>query len=375
MAAQVDAPGGVGFDIEHFAWSEGRLELRGHWSGVRGRRFVRPTLTARSPERLRLLADLEHKPWPPEAEHWIATFDCETRPAPDTAFELAIGDSLSIALPPLDGATGATTRFARTPDPPPRAAALPAEGRAAEPERAGAGPTGTPRAEPEPAAAPPTELRLAEQERDALRRELHDVRAGAERHARERDEAVAARLEAERALVSAEAAREVAGRSAGSAREERDNASARLDLLRAERDRALARLDALREERQEAQFAHDAAREDARRLEGEGDETLRQRKDTEHERERVLHDRDAAERKLARVETERDGLRTELAALGGAGEASATAPDPPPPIVAPHPYPTPVARRPARRHAAWPLRLLALAALLVVVILLAMTVT
>ena len=46
-----------------------RLEVSGRWYGVRGRRFVRPTLTllgGGTEPRHRSLADLDHKPWSAE---------------------------------------------------------------------------------------------------------------------------------------------------------------------------------------------------------------------------------------------------------------------------------------------------------------------
>src|SRR5690348_5732647 len=65
------------FELERFELTDARrLELSGRWFGIRGRRFFRPTLTlSTGRERHRLLADLEHKPWPAEDRRlWHATF-------------------------------------------------------------------------------------------------------------------------------------------------------------------------------------------------------------------------------------------------------------------------------------------------------------
>ena len=65
------------FELEHFEWrGEDRLEVTGRWYGLRGQRFVRPTLHVREgSRRRRMIAVLDHKPWPPEADTpWIAAF-------------------------------------------------------------------------------------------------------------------------------------------------------------------------------------------------------------------------------------------------------------------------------------------------------------
>ena len=41
----------LSFEVEGFDWRDDRLELRGRWFGVHGRRFVRPTLHARADSR------------------------------------------------------------------------------------------------------------------------------------------------------------------------------------------------------------------------------------------------------------------------------------------------------------------------------------
>lgn len=71
MATLEPVQGGTGeiaFELERYEFKgDDRVEISGRWSGVRGRRFIRPTLTVMTGGRgSRALADLEHKPWAPE---------------------------------------------------------------------------------------------------------------------------------------------------------------------------------------------------------------------------------------------------------------------------------------------------------------------
>ena len=67
----------VTFEVERFEWvADDRLEVVGRWFGLRGHRFLRPTLDVEvAGERRRMLAVLEHKPWAAEdGEDWVAAF-------------------------------------------------------------------------------------------------------------------------------------------------------------------------------------------------------------------------------------------------------------------------------------------------------------
>jgi hypothetical protein len=71
---------GVAFELDRFEMADGdRFEVNGRWFGVRGRRFMRPSLTlVDGDEQRRLLADLEHKPWAAEdGQPWEASFPCQ----------------------------------------------------------------------------------------------------------------------------------------------------------------------------------------------------------------------------------------------------------------------------------------------------------
>src|SRR5436309_8604741 len=76
-ATSADPLAQLSFELDGFGWTgEERLEVTGRWFGVRGRRFVRPTLTLRAAgRRRRMIALLEHKPWAADDEAaWIAAF-------------------------------------------------------------------------------------------------------------------------------------------------------------------------------------------------------------------------------------------------------------------------------------------------------------
>jgi hypothetical protein len=112
MAQAVEPERGAGsvtFEVERFE-PRGRdqLALSGRWFGLRGRRFVRPTLTlGTGADRRRALADLEHKPWAAEdGELWEATFPYEANGARPRHIELTVAPDITIALPsPGSGAS------------------------------------------------------------------------------------------------------------------------------------------------------------------------------------------------------------------------------------------------------------------------------
>jgi hypothetical protein len=92
--------GQIVFELERFERDGDRLALSGRWYGVRGRRFVRPTLTPLGDrDRGRVLADLEHKPWEPEdGESWEAAFPW-THDGPTAKFELSVAPDIAVQLP------------------------------------------------------------------------------------------------------------------------------------------------------------------------------------------------------------------------------------------------------------------------------------
>lgn len=94
------------------ATEDGRVEVSGRWFGVRGRRFVRPTLTLTLGEDgppQRWLADLEHKPWAAlDGEPWTAAFPVDVELASASSIELSVAPDIEIMLRAPEGATGSS---------------------------------------------------------------------------------------------------------------------------------------------------------------------------------------------------------------------------------------------------------------------------
>jgi hypothetical protein len=107
VSATPDKSTSITFELERLEVDgPGRLVVHGRWYGVRGRRFVRPTLTmtmhSDGSER-RALADLEHKPWAAEdGEPWIAAFPVDVKPAEARMVELSVAPDVAVELAPGD---------------------------------------------------------------------------------------------------------------------------------------------------------------------------------------------------------------------------------------------------------------------------------
>lgn len=241
----------VAFELQDVESHDDRLVLRGHWSGVRGLRFMRPTLIVDGRE---VLATLEHKPWAPaEDRPWVAAFPWPGGDVDARRALLAVAPSVTV---PVTGgpARRAVARHATRPRParPPAPTPAPEPAPVVEP----------PPPAPTEATARPAEAGRALAERDAARRELEAVRAelGAVRAElaealrardgarRERDLAVAQRDDV---LRDRQAAVRVRDRAAA----DRDAAAAERDALASERDEALARLQEARRHREDALIA------------------------------------------------------------------------------------------------------------------------
>src|SRR4051812_36864002 len=93
----------VAFELERFeVTDEDRLEVTGRWSGVRGLRFMRPSLTVKTEDGERsLLAVLEHKPWAvEEGSDWIAAFPWKGGSPDPGQMELSVAPSVVVDLAP-----------------------------------------------------------------------------------------------------------------------------------------------------------------------------------------------------------------------------------------------------------------------------------
>jgi hypothetical protein len=242
---------GVAFEVERFEWtSRDRLELVGRWSGLRGHRFLRPTLDVQvEGERHRMLALLEHKPWAPEdGRDWVAAFTWRGEPANFDEAELTVSPDLAVQLPAPGGAVehgevhAATPAADRLPARRPRSAVLETELAAAlaEVDRAGE--------ELERTRAMHSEA--AKELRERLREEHAKIRT------------LETELEQSRAATAL--AEEAAAEDADRLRDERDAAGAERDAAMVARDAALAEAD-------EARSARDEALEKLSGVEGERD--------------------------------------------------------------------------------------------------------
>jgi hypothetical protein len=236
----VEGQGGAAFEVERLeVTGDDRLEVAGRWTGVRGLRFVRPSLILRSDGQERsVLAVLDHKPWAPEeGRSWIAAFPWRGGPVDPHSAHLAVAPSIVVPLASV-----------------------------AE--------------EPRPA-------RRRRETRDTLREELEEERTRAHRleaevaFLREQRELLTARAEKAEADRGRAAAVEAAIDSERRAREEAD------EVARTEREAALVEREAAAQQTRELRTALETARRDR-------DAMRRARDEAFAERDAALAGRDAA---------------------------------------------------------------------------------
>ena len=290
----------VTFEVARFGTtSDDRLEVTGRWFGVRGRRFLRPTLEFEvDGEPRRALALLDHKPWTAEeGEEWVAAFNWEDGAGEPKAAELAVGAGLSVPI--ANG--GKRKRPAR-----PRSG----KGSAREPtdrerlqqagrdlERARAALSAETQAAAEGIAGEKADhartradLETAQSELEAARSELEEARSEAE----------TARKDLAQARADLEATREE--REAG--RERVTEAGGHIERLREALNATAAERDALRDERDAAAASRKGAADASERIRAERD-------DARSRLEGVLAERDSALEKAEAALAERDAIRSE----------------------------------------------------------------
>jgi hypothetical protein len=239
-------PAGVTFELDSLeVVPEGRLEVTGRWYGIRGLRFVRPSLRVRRDgTEHRLLAVLDHKPWVADEDRtWVAAFPWEGGPVDASDVELAVAPSIAVEL---DGSAPAPPASKPPPD-------LDAVHRGLRAGRDDAG----------------AERRSLIADLDAARREVDGLLADRDTVRDERDglrdelDAVRTQLVALRDELHAGTAREEPAEAAAAVEEvvaERDEVAAERDRLAAERDRLAAERDRLAAQRDAAMAAEAAAR-------------------------------------------------------------------------------------------------------------------
>jgi hypothetical protein len=412
----------VSFELDRFELvAEDRLEVGGRWYGVRGRRFMRPSLTPGAEGRgSRTLALLDHKPWAAsDGTPWVAAFQWDGDPAELIDAELAVTPDIAVSLPaPTAGGSRGKRRPAagrkaavearaerlvadRSPPPAPTGAEPAVLRRERKREKAvGAleerrADSSDLRGELEHARVESSDLRAelerARTESSDLRAELERARADSSQLRGELERARAAELQSASSLARRDAALErldeaIAERD--SARQARDDAiAARDELLRdrrrlaAERDRAIATRDRAIATHDRAIAAHDRIRNDTHERERVFETNLGVLR-TELERERAkgreavtaLAQRDATLAEKGRLAKVRDTLATEVETLRSERERELAERDP----VAPRAPRTVVRRSPAglvssfqQPSTSWMTRMTALAALLAIIALVA----
>jgi hypothetical protein len=287
-----------GFVVERFGPAGDRLEVAGHWHGLRGRRFVRPVLWLhRGDTRRRLVAVLDHKPWAADdGDPWLAAFAWDGGPLDADRAELEVGRELVVQLP-LPGHKA-----------PPSAPARP---------------------------RPPSDLERAREELSAAARERRALQAALDTATSDAGDLERVRAERDRAVEAAERARA-----------ERDHAVEAAQRAGAQRDRAVesaeqARADGERlvndeyRQRERAQEGADRALERAREteaalslanrqltaaragyaaLEAERGEARRQRDEARERLAVAMAEGDELRERLEAVEAERDEVRERLEA-------------------------------------------------------------
>jgi hypothetical protein len=264
------------FDLERFEWTASdRLEVAGRWFGMRGLRFMRPTLDLQADgERHRLLALLEHKPWAAEeGELWVAAFPWDGDRPQLTAAELAVGPNLAVELA-LPGAARKNGRSRK------------------QQKRA-------------PVRAEPSRERLVEEARQA--RDERDL-AFRERDAAltMRENAVSDQTAAVRAQKGLTRERDAALAARAETLEQLEAVRAELDAALAERNQALAELESIRAELEPAMAARAAAMAELESVMKERDEAIASRGAALRARELGLEERDRALAAMQALARERD---------------------------------------------------------------------
>ena len=313
--------GTASFEVEHFGWTApDRLEVTGRWFGVRGLRFMRPTLDLRGNPDRRALALLDHKPWAAEdGEEWVAAFPWDGEQEEFTAAELAVAPSVVVELSPPGAANGTAGKKVSAVNPRGNGAKPVAENGNGRPKQG--------RARARRVVADATSTRTSDWGREA-RGERDAAVAAREAAVAERDAAIAECSTAETARKTAVAERDNAKAARDAAIAERDAAAAAREAAVAERDAAVAQRDTAVQQRAAALAARDKAvaeRDAAVAARGSGvDElakALAERNAAAGERDALAAARDAAIRERDHAISERDAVEKARAAMSSEFDA------------------------------------------------------
>jgi hypothetical protein len=274
---------GIFFELERFELGhDDQIRLAGRWFGVRGRRFMRPTLTLDvDGENVRALADLEHKPWAAEdGEPWEAAFHLREA-AELLEAELSVAPDITVKLPAPGPRRKRAQRLPALPrrdsmlaswrEPTPEAPADAEPEAPSDPERR---PDAPDREAPRDAdrgtgerevLAVRSELEAAREELEAAREELQARDAELQAARVDLADAISEHTTAEGSLARALAERDqLAG--------ERDRLAAERDELAGERDRLVVECDQLAGEHDQLAGERDQLAAERQQLAGEGDQ-------------------------------------------------------------------------------------------------------
>jgi hypothetical protein len=298
--------GGIFFELDRFEFTDGdRIALNGRWFGVRGRRFLRPTLTLSSDaHQWRLLADLEHKPWSAEdGEPWEAVFPWQDGKAEVHEAELAVASGITLHLPAPDSGGRATPRGARTTRS--RAGHRSAKGS----ERIAVHGRRRSSTKQQPAADMEGILR---RKAEAVRGELGEAREQIERLEGELRGSEEARLEAAAALARRDAAIQKLDHAAA----ERDEAVRTREEALEQRERAVRERREALQARDSVLIGRDTALTERDRAIADKDAALGARDRAIAERNHAVAERDALAETNGRLQAElEEALSTRAAAL------------------------------------------------------------
>lgn len=240
------APAGARFAVDRLDVDDELLTVEGRWSGIRGLRFLRPTLVV---DGRPVLATLAHKPWAAsENERWTAAFPWTGDPERLRRAWLQVAPSVIVPL-----GDGSRAR------PAPPAAPLPKAEAVADASTAEVGAV---------AEQAPTEVKAAARELEHMRRELRSAQAERDRAEAMRDEAVRDREAALRTRERMSRARDESAEAQEAAiveaqrRAEQTVAAAERRVAEAERTReqAFAERDAARADEEAVRGAHEQVR-------------------------------------------------------------------------------------------------------------------
>jgi hypothetical protein len=349
VESQPSGSGTVDFELERLVQADGRLDLSGRWFGVRGRRFVRPTLTFELRDRpYRLLADLEHKPWFAEdGEPWMAAFPWDGGTDGLQQIELNVAPDISIELTESGTRVRGSARTGRLPNAHARAESMRQEVQALRRELAN---------ERQVSERLREQLDPVRVQLDAQRTEAKALRDEVERLRDEkvRSEAVLVRQEAALTrLAEVEKERDAGRKAVDQANAERDDLQREHRQAELEHERTRTSLAQLRADLDAAREAHD-------RLLADRDQALRVRDQALTERDRALSERDELARVGESVQSQRAAARALVDRRNLAWRGS--------PWIAPGR--SSAARHPEilRREVGWMARLAALALLIVAIV-------